>query len=173
MSNCVPLISTAPTPQPGQAECNSYIELSGAERKMSFSDKKWIKCDSMMHKDWYRFTGAAGSEMPQSCVPTYHCGTHAPGWLNGEHPKVADGIVTREVCYHWSNNCCRWKNNIRIRNCGKFYVYELVKPPACSLRYCGTSGGLGECMMSGLRYQNKTDETKGYYNWWCLQMGGY
>ena len=112
---------------------------------MSFSDKKWIKCDSMMHKDWYRFTGAAGSEMPQSCVPTYHCGTHAPGWLNGEHPTVADGIVTREVCYHWSNNCCRWKNNIRIRNCGKFYVYELVKPPACSLRYCGTSGGLGEC----------------------------
>ena len=60
----------------------------------------------------------------------------------GQHPSVADGEVTREVCYHWLNNCCRWKNNIKVKNCGAFYVYELEQTPVCSLRYCG------ECSLS-------------------------
>jgi len=78
--------------------------------------------------------------MPTACVPKLRCGTHAPGWLNGSHPSVADGIVTRKVCYHWSSGCCQWHNNIRVKNCGAFYVYELQKPAGgnvCSLRYCG------------------------------------
>ena len=65
--------------------------------------------------------------MPTTCPPVRRCGTHAPGWIKGQHPSVADGEVTREVCYHWTNNCCRWKNNIKVKNCGAFYVYELQK----------------------------------------------
>ena len=78
--------------------------------------------------------------MPETCVPIRRCGTHAPGWLNGKHPTVAEGAVTRQVCYHWSNKCCMWENNIRVRNCGAFYVYELVKTPTYYLRYCGSDG---------------------------------
>ena len=104
-----------------------------------------LRCDQRdLPEDWYRFSGAAGDRMPTSCVPKNRCGTHAPGWLNGSHPSVADGIVTRRVCYHWSNNCCLWKNDIRVKNCyGSFFVYYLKRTPVCYLRYCGNNGG--EC----------------------------
>ena len=75
--------------------------------------------------------------MPDSCVPRQRCGTHAPGWLSGEHPTVAEGAVERKVCFHWTSGCCQLSTNIRVRNCGAFYVYRLNPPPACSLRYCG------------------------------------
>ena len=81
--------------------------------------------------------GKTGNHISEYCVPINHCGTHAPGWLNGIHPSVQEGIVIRQVCYHWKGKCCKWKNNIKIRNCGNYYVYHLVKPPTCFLRYCG------------------------------------
>ena len=76
--------------------------------------------------------------MPTSCPPMQMCDTHAPGWINGEHPTVADGKVTREVCFHWSSNCCNWSTNIHVQNCGTYYIYYLSGTPGCSFRYCGT-----------------------------------
>ena len=119
--------------------CSYYKTLNAADRLESFTAQNPVRCD---HKDithgWYRFTGVAGiPKMPTACPPVRRCGTHAPGWIKGQHPSVADGEVTREVCYHWASNCCRWKNNIKVKNCSAFYVYELHKTPACSLRYCG------------------------------------
>ena len=75
--------------------------------------------------------------MPTKCVQRNQCGTHAPGWLSGAHPTVAEGAVQRKVCFHWSSGCCQWSRNIQVRNCGGYFVYELEKPPTCSLRYCG------------------------------------
>jgi len=77
--------------------------------------------------------------MPDQVVPTHHCGTHAPGWLNGLHPTVAEGAVKRKVCFHWSSNPCYWYRDIRVRNCGGYYVYELWRTPTCHLRYCGNN----------------------------------
>ena len=100
-----------------------------------------LKCDQKdLTKGWYRFMDQAGSQIAAKCVPKHHCGTHAPGWMQGSHPTRAQGLVTRKVCYHWNNNCCQWSNNIRVRNCGGFYVYELDKTPVCHLRYCGNGG---------------------------------
>ena len=76
--------------------------------------------------------------MLTSCVPEYRCGTHASGWMNGAHPTVAQGKVTRNVCYNYSSNCCRASNNIEVVNCGQYYVYKLSPPPYCTLRYCGS-----------------------------------
>ena len=129
-NNCAPISNWLAAP-----ECSSYTLLTEADRSVSF--KGGAKCDSGLSTKWYRFSAAAGAAMPESCVPKNQCGTHAPGWLNGKNPTVAEGVVSRQVCYHWSSNCCLWKNNIRVRNCGGFYVYELRKPPACQLRYCG------------------------------------
>lgn len=76
--------------------------------------------------------------MPTSCVPTHRCGTHAPGWLSGDHPTEDQGVVTRKVCFHWSGDCCKWNVNIKVRNCGEYHVYQLLKTPVCNLRYCAT-----------------------------------
>ena len=119
--------------------CSNYKKLNATDRLQSFSRQSPVRCDQRdITPGWYRFTGVADNlQMPTTCPPVRRCGTHAPGWIKGQHPSVADGEVTREVCYHWTSNCCRWRNNIKVKNCGAFYVYELQKTPVCSLRYCG------------------------------------
>ena len=79
----------------------------------------------------------AGTMMPTSVVDTYHCGTHAPGWLNGAHPQTVGETVTRTVCFNWSGNSCRWSTSVEIKNCGGFFLFNFPDTPVCSLRYCG------------------------------------
>ena len=133
--------------------CNNYTVLSEADRaqgQIVINDGNY-RCDrDDLVPGWYRFQGAAGDQMADKCVPTNYCGTHWPGWLNGTHPTVAEGVVMRKVCYHYwyhygyeSSYCCYWSNNIRVRNCGAFFVYELQKPPGCDFRYCGNASGAG------------------------------
>ena len=121
-------------------ECTKYQVLNDFTRAQGYSLALY-RCDTTLaaQPTWYRFTGRSGSQMPTSCVPTNRCGTHAPGWLAGCHPPLGK-ISTDLVCFHWHGDCCRWHTFIRVRNCGGFFVYELKKPPACYLRYCGNSG---------------------------------
>ena len=78
--------------------------------------------------------------MATSCPPGGRCGAVAPGWLNGGHPTVADGQVSRTVCFYYGNNCCEWSTDIYVRNCGSFYVYYFSgSTPSCDLRYCSTN----------------------------------
>ena len=131
--------------------CNNYTVLSEADRAQGQIVISNYRCDrDELVPGWYRFQGATGNQMADKCVPTNYCGTQHPGWLNGTHPTVAEGVVTRKVCYHYwdynrygSTNCCYWSNNIRVRNCGAFFVYELQKPPGCNLRYCGNASSAG------------------------------
>ena len=77
--------------------------------------------------------------MPTSCVSKLRCGTNASGWMNGAHPTVDQGKVTRKVCYNYFGNCCNWSNDIEVVNCGQYYVYKLSRPSnGCNLRYCGS-----------------------------------
>ena len=124
---------------------------------MAYSNKHNVKCDDDIFPGrWYRMTGNSGDQIPEECVPMDHCGTHAPGWLNGKHPTVLEGEVTRKVCYHSLHRCCKWKNYIRIRNCGGYYVYRLRQPPWCSMRYCGNKKGeLNEYMTIAVESQFK------------------
>ena len=121
--------------------CVSYKILNSTDRRVGYTGQSPLRCDQpergSFTEGWYRFTGAAGDRMPTKCPAKNRCGTHAPGWLQGGHPTVAQGIVSRKVCYHWSSSCCNWSNNITVKNCGAFYVYELKKTPVCWLRYCG------------------------------------
>ena len=55
--------------------------------------------------------------MPTACLTDVRvCNTHAPGWLNGQHPTTDEGEVTRQVCCHWLSNCYKWSNNIKVKN---------------------------------------------------------
>ncbi len=116
--------------------CKNYTVLTEADRAQGNALKNNL-CDGDLVTGWYRFQGAAGERIANKCVPKYHCGTSAPGWLNGSHPTVVEGAVTRRVCYHRPNDCCRRSNNIKVKNCSGFYVYELRRTPICNLRYCG------------------------------------
>ena len=122
-------------------ECSSYKTLSEASRVKTYKNNAVVECDRNFGGEWYRFSGAAGDRMPESVVSERSCGTHAPGWLDDKHPSMAEGVVSRKVCFHWSGNSCRWSIMIQVRNCGNFYVYKLGKAPACSLRYCGENSG--------------------------------
>ena len=132
--------------------CKNYTVLDEADRAQGHLviNSSNYRCDrDNLVPGWYRFQGDAGNQMADKCVPANHCGTRLSGWLNGSHPTIAEGVVTRRVCYHsryywyWSNNCCAGSNNIRVRNCGAFFVYELQKPPGCDFRYCGNASGAG------------------------------
>ena len=122
------------------SECNNYSVDTEADRSVLFPKGQPVyKCDrDTLVPGWYRFNGTAGSKMPSYCVATYRCNTHATGWLNGTHPTLQEGMVSRNVCFHWDNNCCRWTVSIQVRNCGLFFVYKLVNPVNCKLRYCVT-----------------------------------
>ena len=121
--------------------CPDYQSLTDAYRNVDSSNNLNFGCDKRIGPGWFRFQGAAGTRMPTSCPPKYRCNTNVPGWLNGVHPTVASGEVTRKVCFHWGKSCCYFSINIKVKNCGSFYVYYFDSTPnngQCHLRYCGT-----------------------------------
>ena len=86
---------------------------------------------------WYRFTTELG-RMPEYSLPFQSCGYYYPGYLSGgSHPTRQEGIVNRQACFSTSatnegQNC----KNIRVKNCGKFFVYELVATGHQYYGYC-------------------------------------
>lgn len=97
-------------------------------------------CDtSVSWSGWYRlFLRGHSVQMPDTCVDDLSCGTHAPLWLNGPHPRIEEGVVTRAVCGNWFNNCCYFQSNpIQVKACpGNYYVYEFTRPSFCYGTYC-------------------------------------
>jgi len=123
--------------------CTKYTVLSETDRAQG--NTEWhYKDDRSLVTGWYRFQGAAGDRMPDKCVLGNRCGTEYPGWLNGAHPTVAEGVVTRTVCYneYGYEKCCGGSNIIKVKNCSSYYVYELQRT-FWYRRYCG-NGGAGK-----------------------------
>ena len=120
--------------------CANYTVLSEADRAQGNAESPHSKSDEDLVTGWYRFQGAAGDRMPDKCVLMYRCGTVFPGWLNGSHPTVAEGVVTRKVCYNGYSDCCLVSNIIKVKNCSSYYVYELERTPYGNYRYCGNAG---------------------------------
>jgi len=122
-------------------ECQGIAVVQEATRNVS-SNNGEVECDLELPSEgqWSRFAGPAGSTMPLSAPAVFACGTHAPGWLKGVIPGEADGIVERDVCFHWDGDTCHWKLPISVRNCGPFVMFKLRPVPSCALRYCGSAG---------------------------------
>ena len=120
--------------------CAKYKVLSEADRAQGNAVKNSLWCDDGLVTGWNRFQGAAGDRMADKCFLMYRCGTVVPGWLYGSHPTIAEGVVTRKVCYHRYGDCCWQSSIIQVKNCSSYYVYKLQKLPGCPLRYCGNAG---------------------------------
>ena len=62
-------------------------------------------------------------------------------WLNGEHPKVQDGIVSRTLCAKNETNDYSATIDVYIRKCASYYVYNF--------RDLRNSSGLIFCLRNG------------------------
>jgi hypothetical protein len=77
--------------------------ITNSYEKNQNSRIKHFLCSSS-REGWYRFMGEAGTHLvttsPGAFAPGAGtlkevCGTSYVGWMNGQHPKVHEGIVTR------------------------------------------------------------------------------
>ena len=79
----------------------------------------------------------AGVQMAFKPLTSGQCATVVTGWLSSAPPNMADGIVSGKVCFHWRSEACKWSQDIKVRNCGRFYVYKLQPTFGCPMRFCG------------------------------------
>ncbi|KAK2876093.1 hypothetical protein Q8A67_020189 [Cirrhinus molitorella] len=119
--------------------CHSYTVLDNPWRSPDNRYPSQYKCDAdVSWAGWYRFfIHGQNAQMPETCVDWKSCGTYIPMWLNGKHPTVEDGVVTRGVCGSHVYGCCLFPSKpIKVKACpGGYYVYEFLKPVSC-LSYC-------------------------------------
>ena len=120
------------------SECNQYNILNDSDRRNDFGRGK--KCDRNLTEDWYRFSAGAGTSIATKCISKGQiCGTDLPGWMDGAHPTVDEGVVSRKVCFSGYYECCYRHIMINVRNCSSFFVYRLKPVSICPCRYCGKS----------------------------------
>ncbi|XP_033758203.1 von Willebrand factor D and EGF domain-containing protein-like [Pecten maximus] len=105
--------------------------------------------------------------MPTSCVPTYHCGTQIPIWLNGQLPTAQGTTVTLQACYNYGQGvdpavyggttCCHKSQQVQVKNCGSFNVYHLIRTPGCHMAYCAGNKPVCKIGQSNVGSSNCTD----------------
>uniref|UniRef100_A0A3B4EIN6 UMOD/GP2/OIT3-like D8C domain-containing protein n=1 Tax=Pygocentrus nattereri TaxID=42514 RepID=A0A3B4EIN6_PYGNA len=142
------LASTGPinsTFDPSFDPCNNYTDLDHPWR--ASNETGLGVCDRRFPwNGWYRVLYYGKSiRMAESCVPTSRCSTYVTLWLNGPHPEIEDGVVTRQVCGSANSDCCYYRSTpIQVKACpDNYYVYKFVHPINCNLAYC--SGTLIHC----------------------------
>jgi len=99
-----------------------------------------LHTDYQKGKDWYRFTTGFQMMAESPPGPQYSCGTKHPAYLNQAHPHEEDGVVPREVCIKEDDEegvyqACAQTENIRVKNCGDYYTYQL-NPSVQDMAYC-------------------------------------
>ncbi|KAL5014705.1 hypothetical protein ScPMuIL_008975 [Solemya velum] len=96
-------------------------------------------CDNYLLPGWYKVP--LHTPMPTTCVEINSCGAAFPIWMNGTFPRVTEGIVEREACMTYFDNCCADTIPIKMKHCSTFLVYWLDTADSCPLMYCfGTDG---------------------------------
>ena len=129
-----------------ELDCNDYKILNEAERNHQFKTPSgtWL-CDKTGYSytnpqwhgdDWYRFLSPAGTRIAEEAPGKYYCGTRYTGWMQGSHPTSLGETVTRTVCFQLFSNTCQYSSEIKVRNCGHFFLYRLVNTYSCYDGYC-------------------------------------
>ncbi|XP_059407671.1 uncharacterized protein LOC132142051 [Carassius carassius] len=132
--------ATISTVYPSVDPCYNYTVLDEPWRANSSRPSNSYKLDkSVSWSGWYRlFINGVSTQIADTCVEIYSCGTAIPLWIRGGHPTVEAGVVTRDVCGHWDNYCCYYGSySIKVKACpGNYHVYELVRPAVNDAVYC-------------------------------------
>ncbi|XP_036427535.1 uncharacterized protein LOC118808765 [Colossoma macropomum] len=149
------------TPIPGYDPCSNYTVLDQPWRATNAS---WDNiCDQVFQwNGWYRLLYyGMNIRMPEHC--SSGCSTNIALWLNGSHPQIQDGIVTRQICGNDGGSCCNsyYRNSIRVKACpGNFSVYEFIGFPYwwCSA-YCADITTLTPSNLSATGVNITTDSS--------------
>ncbi|XP_051745742.1 uncharacterized protein LOC127510211 [Ctenopharyngodon idella] len=146
---------------PSVDPCYNYNSLDEPWRATNNPyDSNYRRCDNF--QGWYRlFYNGQSVQMPESCVNQYMCGTYIPMWLNGSHPQLEDGVVTRQICGSAWTGCCNYKSlPIQVKACpGNYYVYEFVSPIFCGA-YCADVTRLNATTPATLTTKTTTPRTQ-------------
>ena len=117
---------------------------------MSFAGDTEVNCDDVDITDWdiwYRVSGDAGNALASKTPPPQDsCGTETRLYLADDHPAFGDGEVTQKACASKSpEKACNNKKDIKVINCGAFYLYKLVHLRPCTSTtwaYCTNGQGM-------------------------------
>ncbi|XP_041914861.1 pancreatic secretory granule membrane major glycoprotein GP2-like isoform X2 [Alosa sapidissima] len=120
--------------------CHNYTTLDEPWRATNYTDNL-NHCDSRVSWDgWYRLLYHGQTiRMPEECINSSGCGTAGRLWMNGTHPQLQDGIVTRRICKALTNGDCCYDRAppIEVKACpGNYYVYQFVLSNGCNYAYC-------------------------------------
>jgi hypothetical protein len=130
---CAPVVAANP-------ECSDYTVLTDGMRHVSMTGDVYCDNDVLAASlnSWHRFLGDAGTQMPEWAPGELQCSTHAPGWLDGAHPRGLGDTAEVRTCWQWAGSDCNWESETTVTNCGPYYVYYLRDLPfACSGVFCG------------------------------------
>nr|XP_021335864.1 oncoprotein-induced transcript 3 protein-like [Danio rerio] len=126
--------------------CYQYNTLNNfwrTIRPMYYNDRD----DTLLEwSGWYRlYLSGQSAQMSEWCVTDMSCGGYTGLYLNGSHPTLEDGVVTRDVLGSriQYNQCGKYRStSIQVKACpGDYYVYELVRPDLSIPRpsYCAVA----------------------------------
>lgn len=117
-------------------QCSNYTLDTDSTRSTTYSIGT-TGCDVTLYSTatWVRFGGPA-TQMASSAPPIYRCATSATGWYTGTLPTPVGSTSTGVVCFSWTSSICDFHSTISVTYCNGFYVYLLVAPSQCALRYC-------------------------------------
>uniref|UniRef100_A0A669CMI4 ZP domain-containing protein n=1 Tax=Oreochromis niloticus TaxID=8128 RepID=A0A669CMI4_ORENI len=168
--------------------CYNYTILNDQWRSTNNTNTQDLHCDQSINwQGWYRlFLGSSDARIPERCIDTNRCGTHAPLWITQPHPTQHGETVNRTVCNNWSGSCCQFPSHtIQVKLChGNYYVYKLERPSMCHLAYCaGYSQSVDPCYNYAVlndqwRSTNNTntqdlhcDQSINWQGWYRLFLG--
>jgi hypothetical protein len=117
-------------------QCYNYTLDTDATRLTSYSVGT-TGCDVTLYATpiWVRYGGTA-TRLATSAPAIDRCATSATGWYTGTLPSTVGSVVTGVVCYSWTSTTCDFHSTISVTNCNGFYIYLVVSPSQCALRYC-------------------------------------
>ncbi|KTF80864.1 hypothetical protein cypCar_00042908 [Cyprinus carpio] len=101
----------------------SYGYIYGSSAKYDDTGVNW--------DGWYRlFLNGLSAQMPEWCVSYLTCGGFSSLWLAGSHPRLEDGVVTRDIYGSYFEQCSYYRSDpIQVKACpGNYYVYKFTRP---------------------------------------------
>ena len=93
---------------------------------------------------WFRFSGAAGTHMLDSCPKRRSCGTRYSYWTDEKLPKDIGAESTINVYGVYKHNCKWFKETVKVMRCSWDTSHDLIyrqilnKNESCTSAFCGT-----------------------------------